>query len=126
MDRTTLVGVNLGCGWLFDDLNGSQLSWLLVVFDLWADLQIQLPTESIVKMSEELSLENAIDERIRFLSADDEREPVIPVVGSTDGFDGSDRDGFLRGNYELIVHEVLGYNVYMSVCQNENARQRFA
>jgi len=67
-------------------------------------------------MSEELSLENAVDERIRFLSADDEREPVIPVVGSTDGFDGSDRDGFLRGNYELIVHEVLGYNVYMSVC----------
>lgn len=33
MDRTTLIGVNLGCGWLLDDLNGSQLSWLLVVFD---------------------------------------------------------------------------------------------
>ncbi len=66
-------------------------------------------------MSEELGLENAVDERIRFLSTDDEREPVIPVIGSTNGFDGSDRDGLLRGNGELVVHEVLGYNVYMSV-----------
>jgi hypothetical protein len=67
-------------------------------------------------MSEELGLENAVDERIRFLSTDDEREPVIPIIGSTNGFDGSNRNGFLRGNDELVVHEVLRYNVYMSVC----------
>jgi hypothetical protein len=75
VDSSTLVAITLRC--VLDYLDCGQLSWFLVVFDLWTDLQVQLPAESIVKVGKELGLEDAAYERIRLLATHNEREPVV-------------------------------------------------
>ena len=85
----------MSCRGLLDDLDGGQFARLLVVLDLRTDFQVQLSTQSIVEMREELSLEDAVAQWIGFLATDDERKPIIAEVGSADSLDGSDRNGSL-------------------------------
>lgn len=65
-------------------------------------------------MSEELCLEDAVDQRIRLLCADNQREPIVLQVGRADGFDGANRYRSFGRDAQLIIDDVLRYNIYMS------------
>lgn len=66
-------------------------------------------------MSKELGLEDAVHKWIWFLSTHDEREPVISEVRCADGFDGANRNCSLGRDTELVVDDVLSYNIYMAI-----------
>lgn len=101
---------------VFDDLHDSQLAGLLVVFDVIRDLQVQLSTQGVGEVGEELGLENAVQEGIRLLRPNHQREPVVLQVGCADRLDSPDGHRSLRGNLQLVVDDVLRHNVYMPRC----------
>lgn len=81
----------------------------------FANLQVQLPAQSVGEVSEELGLEYTADERVGFLlGADDNGKPVVLQVRSADTFDGTNRNRSLRGDRQLVVHDALHDYVDMS------------
>jgi hypothetical protein len=81
----------------------------------FADLQVQLATQSVGEVSEEFRLENTTDERIGFLcGANDNGKPIILQVRRADILDRTNGDRSLRGNRQLIVHDALHNYVDMS------------
>lgn len=95
-------------------------------------------------MRKELSLEHAAEQGIRFLSANDDRKPVILQIGRADIFDSPNGDRPLRRDGELTVDEALHNDVDVLVglssvsfffrlefanpktYQNEHTRRRLA
>lgn len=61
----------------------------------FANLEVQRAPQSVVEVGKELGLKHAVKKRIRFLSPDHQRKPVILQVRSADGLDSAKRDGTL-------------------------------
>lgn len=66
-------------------------------------------------MSEELRLEDTVEQRIGFLGADHEREPVIPQIGGAGGLDSPDWNRPFRRDRKLIIDDALCDNKDMSI-----------
>lgn len=80
----------------------------------FANLEVQRAAQSIGKVGEEFSLEHAAEQRVRFLSTNHQREPVILQVGSADGLDSAKGNGTLGRNDQLVVDDTLCHNVHMT------------
>lgn len=66
-------------------------------------------------MSEELGLEDTVDQGIWFLSADYQREPIILQIGGADALNGPNRNSAFGRNDELVVLDALHHDVHTSV-----------
>lgn len=72
--------------------------------------------QSIVQVGEKFRLEHAVDKRIRLLwTANHNRKPVIFQVRGTDSLDSADWNRSFGRDDQLIVDQVLRYDVYMAI-----------
>lgn len=80
----------------------------------FTDFQVQLAPKDGRQVGEKLGLENTTEERVRFLRANDNREPVILQVRCADVFDSAHWNRAFRGNRQLVVHDRLDNHVHVS------------
>lgn len=71
----------------------------------WTDVDLHRSVRSLLKVNEELGLEDARDERVALLLrvGEVERHPIVPKVRESDGADGNERNLALAGGLRLTV-----------------------
>lgn len=111
MDRAALVGVVVSNSLILDSLDSCQFPGLLVVFDAFSNLQIEGSAQYVGQMGEELCLENTGKQRIRLLSTNNKRKPVILEVRGADGFNSTGRDRPFRRDLKLVVDNALCHDI---------------
>jgi hypothetical protein len=66
-------------------------------------------------VGEKLGLEDTGEQRVRLLSTDNQREPVILQVRGADSLNGANWDSTFRRDDKLVVDDTLGHEIDMTV-----------